>query len=69
MTFLETLVQFPCKICLCVFSNCCFGVFECSLLHLQSKSIVTFLFVHGRKQTDTDIMAFNKYEKLNYMVT
>ena len=34
-----------------VFSNCWFGVFECSLLQLHSKSSVTFLFVHGRKHT------------------
>jgi len=27
---------------LCVFSNCWFGVFECSLLELHSESSVTF---------------------------
>ena len=35
----------------CVFSNCWFGVFKCSLLQLHSKSSVIFLFVHGRKHT------------------
>jgi len=34
----------------CVFSNSWFDVFECSLFQLHSKSSITFLFVHGRKQ-------------------
>jgi len=46
------------KISVCVFSNSWFGVFECSLLQLNSKRSVTFLTVHGRKQILTSSLPF-----------